>query len=86
MAVDFSEASEGASDLERKVWVAIKPIIYTTSGPERIRNGMIQMTVMQSCRGCRYTSQMIGVKSSRLTDIYTKWLSCYHIIETWNLG
>ena len=53
MAVDFAEASGGAP--ETKVYVAIK-LIYTTSGPERIRN---ELTIMQSCRGCRHTSQII---------------------------
>ena len=52
MAVDFAEAS-GAS--ESKVYVAIK-LIYTTSGPDRIRN---ELTIMQLCRGCRHTSQII---------------------------
>ena len=53
MAVDFAEASGG--DSESKVYVAIK-LIYTTSGPDRIRN---ELTIMQSCRGCRHTSQII---------------------------
>ena len=53
MAVDFAEASGGAP--ESKVYVAIK-LIYTTSGPDRIRN---ELTIMQSCRGCRHTSQII---------------------------
>ena len=53
MAVDSAETSGGAP--ENKVYVAIKRI-YTTSGPERIRN---ELAVMQSCRGCRHTSQLI---------------------------
>ena len=53
MAVDSAEGSRGAP--ETKVYVAIKRI-YTTSGPERIRN---ELTIMQSCRGCRHTSQLI---------------------------
>jgi cell division control protein 7 len=53
MAVDLAEASGGAP--ESKVYVAIK-LIYTTSGPERIRNELI---IMQLCRGCRHTSQLI---------------------------
>jgi cell division control protein 7 len=53
MAVDFAEASGEAP--ESKVYVAIK-LIYTTSGPDRIRNELI---IMQSCRGCRHTSQII---------------------------
>jgi cell division control protein 7 len=54
MAVDFAEASGGAPG-ESKVYVAIK-LIYTTSGPDRIRN---ELTIMQLCRGCRHTSQII---------------------------
>lgn len=38
-----------------KVYVAIKRI-YVTSGPERIRN---EITIMEDCRGCRHTSQLI---------------------------
>ena len=53
MAVDSAEASVEAP--QSKVYVAIKRI-YTTSGPERIRN---ELTIMQSCRGCRHTSQLI---------------------------
>ena len=53
MAIDFAEASGRAP--ESKVYVAIK-LIYTTSGPDRIRN---ELTIMQSCRGCRHTSQII---------------------------
>ena len=53
MAVELSEPSGKAR--ESKVYVAIKRI-YTTSGPERIRN---ELAVMQSCRGCRHTSQII---------------------------
>ena len=53
MAVDFVETSGGAP--ENKVYVAIK-LIYTTSGPDRIRN---ELTIMQLCRGCRHTSQII---------------------------
>ncbi|KAF8180184.1 kinase-like protein [Pholiota molesta] len=37
------------------VYVAIKRI-YTTSGPERIRN---ELSIMEACRGCRHTSQII---------------------------
>ena len=53
MTVDFVEASGGAP--ESKVYVAIK-LIYTTSGPDRIRN---ELTIMQTCRRCRHTSQII---------------------------
>ncbi|KAF8165844.1 kinase-like domain-containing protein [Crassisporium funariophilum] len=45
------EAAEGGG----KVYVAIKRI-YTTSGPERIRN---ELAIMESCRGCRHISQII---------------------------
>ncbi|PPQ89804.1 hypothetical protein CVT25_007409 [Psilocybe cyanescens] len=38
-----------------KVFVAIKRI-YTTSGPERIRN---ELAIMEECRSCRHTSQII---------------------------
>lgn len=51
--VDSAESSAGAQT--SKVYVAIKRI-YTTSGPERIRN---ELAIMQSCRGCRHTSQII---------------------------
>ena len=50
---DSADALGGARD--SKVYVAIKRI-YTTSGPERIRN---ELAIMQSCRGCRHTSQII---------------------------
>jgi len=50
LAVDSAEAPGRA-----RVYVAIKRI-YTTSGPERIRN---ELAIMQSCRGCRHTSQII---------------------------
>ena len=53
MTVDSAETSGGAQ--ESKVYVAIKRI-YTTSGPERIRN---ELAIMQTCRGCRHTSQII---------------------------
>lgn len=53
MAVDSTEDSEGVP--ESKVFVAIK-LIYTTSGPDRIRNELI---IMQTCRRCRHTSQII---------------------------
>jgi hypothetical protein len=42
-------------DSPRNVYVAIKRI-YTTSGPERIRN---ELSIMEACRGCRHTSQII---------------------------
>lgn len=38
-----------------KVYVAIKRI-YTTSGPERIKN---ELSIMETCRGCRHSSQII---------------------------
>lgn len=38
-----------------KVFVAIKRI-YVTSNPERIRN---EISIMEDCRGCRHTSQLI---------------------------
>lgn len=38
-----------------KVYVAIKRI-YTTSGPERIKN---ELSILETCRGCRHTSQII---------------------------
>lgn len=38
-----------------QVFVAIKRI-YTTSGPERIRN---ELAIMEECRSCRHTSQII---------------------------
>jgi cell division control protein 7 len=53
MAVDFVEELGGTP--ESKVYVAIK-LIYTTSGPDRIRN---ELTIMQTCRRCRHTSQII---------------------------
>lgn len=49
------DSAENSGVLESKVYVAIKRI-YTTSGPERIRN---ELAIMQSCRGCRHTSQLI---------------------------
>ncbi|KAF9480183.1 kinase-like protein [Pholiota conissans] len=39
----------------QNVYVAIKRI-YTTSGPERIRN---ELSIMEECRGTRHTSQII---------------------------
>jgi len=41
--------------LHGNVFVAVKRI-YTTSGPERIRN---ELSIMEDCRGCRHTSQII---------------------------
>ncbi|KAJ3493637.1 hypothetical protein NLJ89_g10968 [Agrocybe chaxingu] len=38
-----------------RVYVAIKRI-YTTSGPERIRN---ELSILETCRGCRHASQII---------------------------
>ena len=38
-----------------KTFVAIKRI-YVTSSPERIRN---EISIMEDCRGCRHTSQLI---------------------------
>ena len=38
-----------------KVYVAVKRI-YVTSGPERVRN---ELSIMEDCRGCRHTSQLI---------------------------
>jgi cell division control protein 7 len=49
------DSAENSGALESKVYVAIKRI-YTTSGPERIRN---ELAIMQICRGCRHTSQLI---------------------------
>ena len=37
------------------VYVAIKRI-YTTSGPDRIRN---ELSILEACRGCRHASQII---------------------------
>ena len=42
-------------DVDERVYVAIKRI-YTTSGPERIRN---ELAIMERCRGARHTSQII---------------------------
>ncbi|KAF8967425.1 kinase-like domain-containing protein [Flammula alnicola] len=41
-------------DTPGRVYVAIKRI-YTTSGPERIRN---ELSIMEECRSCRHTSQI----------------------------
>ena len=40
---------------DSKAFVAIKRI-YVTSNPERIRN---EISIMEDCRGCRHTSQLI---------------------------
>jgi len=40
---------------DNRVYVAIKRI-YTTSGPERIRN---EIDILMTCRGCRHSSQII---------------------------
>lgn len=40
---------------DEKAYVAVKRI-YTTSGPDRIRN---ELSILEDCRGCRHTSQII---------------------------
>jgi cell division control protein 7 len=40
---------------EGTMYVAVKRI-YTTSGPDRIKN---ELSILETCRGCRHTSQII---------------------------
>ncbi|KAH9482230.1 Cell cycle serine/threonine-protein kinase hsk1 [Psilocybe cubensis] len=56
--MDMDVDGDGDGEEERvpeQVFVAIKRI-YTTSGPERIRN---ELAIMEECRSCRHTSQII---------------------------
>jgi cell division control protein 7 len=57
-----SADSSGDVDMEAdsnpkdgNVYVAVKRI-YTTSGPERIKN---ELSILETCRGCRHASQII---------------------------
>ncbi|KDR84324.1 hypothetical protein GALMADRAFT_237104 [Galerina marginata CBS 339.88] len=52
---DVTMEGEDDERAEGRVFVAIKRI-YTTSGPERIRN---ELSIMEECRSCRHSSQII---------------------------
>lgn len=49
------EDSGSVAQVHGDVYVAVKRI-YTTSGPERIRN---ELSILEDCRGCRHSSQII---------------------------
>ena len=49
------EDSGPYAQAQGNVYVAVKRI-YTTSGPERIRN---ELSILEDCRGCRHSSQII---------------------------
>ena len=49
------EDSRPYAQAQGNVYVAVKRI-YTTSGPERIRN---ELSILEDCRGCRHSSQII---------------------------
>ncbi len=52
---DGKEDSGPYAQVNGNVYVAVKRI-YTTSGPERIRN---ELSILEDCRGCRHSSQII---------------------------
>lgn len=51
----YIESEDSRRRSSGKVYVAVKRI-YVTSGPERVRN---ELAIMEDCRGCRHTSQLI---------------------------